>query len=161
MKKLLALLLVVVSLFGPMTIGIEAKTTDYKTFVYAATSKPYSAGNYTEITGQMMLEKAITVKKGKKKTIKAELGPGAKKDLSGKMTTHVRFAVWVYDVVEKERVAVGNIKVGQSYQLPVNKNSNKTYSVQLRPYISTSAWRYFSLDVINAYVKKATFRMVY
>ncbi|MBQ7380658.1 MAG: hypothetical protein IJW69_01090 [Clostridia bacterium] len=161
MKKLLALLLVVLSLLGPMAIGASAATTSYSPFVCGSTSQPYTMASKTKIYGQKMVEKAITVKKGKTKTIKAAIGTGTKYLYSGKMTKYVRFAVWVYDCATKQRVAVGDIKVGETYKLPVNKKAAKTYSVQLRPYISTSAWSAFTLSDINAYVKTAQFCMVY
>ena len=160
MKKFLALLMVLLSLLGTMTLGASAATTRWSAMT--TTSQAYK-NSTTEIRGQKMLEKAITVPKNTKKTIKIELSTGAK-TCDKTLASYVRFAVWVYDCSTGKRVAkIDALKAGTAYQLPTKLLSNKTYSVQVRPYMSQAAWKVRSVQQINAYLYNAAtlFRIVY
>ena len=150
MKKTVSLLLAILcitSIFSLCTVA-SAKNTGYKPL--NTCSSAYTASG--TLRGQTMLEKCVTVKRGEKLVICPQLSTGARQNKS--LASELRFAVWVYDCSTGKRVANVNLKAGESYQLSA-ASAKKTYSVQLRPYMSTTVWKHASLSLVNAYLYSA------
>ncbi len=155
--KISSLLLVVLTLISSMCIGASAASTKTKVM---ATGTAYYAGKTSVMYHQTYCEKSITVKKNKTKTAKAVIETSTTKACSG-LNKYVRFSVWVYDVSTGKRVINTVVKANESFSLPKNTKVNKTYSVQIRPYIHSTAWKYYSLYTINAYLKVAQYKLSY
>lgn len=156
MKKIISIVLVALTMMTLLSISVSAAST--KTKIMATTG--YRGLDKTTVYGQSYVEKALTVKKGKTVAVSAYL-TAATKINSPEMTKYVRFAVWVYDVKTGKRVATNVVSVGETYKLPVDKSAAHTYSVQIRPYIHSSAWQKYSTVYINAYVKSAQYGLTY
>ena len=159
MKKTVSLLLAILcitSIFSLCTVA-SAANTGYKQL--NTCSSAYAADG--TLRGQTMLEKCITVKRGEKWVVCPQLSTGARQNKS--LASEVRFAVWVYDCSTGKRVKTVNLKDGESYQLPTSLTSNKTYSVQVRPYMSATVWNRASRSLVNAYLYSAAsmFRLQY
>ncbi len=145
MKRLMALLVVILSIFASVPMNTMAATTSCKTMTNGRTAY-YSSK--TVMYNQTYIEKCITVKKNNKKKVTPMLTVGSKVT---NLHKYVRFVVWVYDCSNGKRVMNTVVQSGQSVTLPVS-SKNKTYSVQIRPYMHTSAWNKYSTLLINSYV---------
>ena len=154
-KKIVTILLVVCFLLSTLTLVASAATVK-SSYKMICTGTGYKNYNNTNMYGQTMVEKAVTVSKNKVlqinpyTAINTNNGHGLK--------NYVRFTVWVYDINTGKRIK--NIVCNNNGTITWKNNTGKTayLSVQVRPYIAQSAWNNYSYNSINSYIKSTQYQ---
>ena len=165
MKKALSLILALIVAVGVAVVPVSAATT--KSVLMVTGTGGYKNTFDNKCYGQGIAEKCITVKKAKTASVYAVANPIWSSDnkLISVMKDYLRFSVWVYDVNTGVRVNTAVVKAGQKYQLPVDKNKNRTYSVQFRAYMEKGVWtqtkKRVSLSDVNWFLMYSSFYLVY
>lgn len=151
-NRILAILFVITTLVTPCTFSASAASGKSAACAMVCTGSGYKASNRTRMYGQTCVEKYVTVAKNKTLSIKPYIISGTAKSCKN-FVQYMRFTVWVYDINTNKRVL--NTVCSSSSTVYLKNKGKKTahYSIQVRPYVETSAWKKYSNNSINANIK--------
>ena len=153
-KKILAAFLAIICLCGPFYLSASAATVNsaYNMICYNTGYR----NNKTQMYGQSSTEKYI--KLDKNKTLKINPYTAVNTNNGNKLKKYVCFTVWVYDINTGKRLV--NKVCSNDGTISWKNTTGKTVhlSVQVRPYISQSAWKISTYSNINAYIMSTQYR---
>lgn len=154
-RKIIALLMAVCFLLSSFTLAASAATVK-SSYKMICTGTGYNSYNNTNMYGQTMIEKAVTVSKNK--VLQINPYTASNTNNSHKLKKYVRFTIWVYDINTGKRIK--NVVCDNNGAITWKNTTGKTayLSVQVRPYIAQSAWNNYSYNSINAYIKSTQYQ---
>ena len=154
MKRIIALFIAVLCVLSALAPSVSAAkyNAPYKMI---CTQTGYTTNN-TRMYGQTMTEKYVQVSKNK--TLQVNPYTAINTNNKHELKQHVRFTIWIYDINTGKRIV--NVVCNNNGTITWKNTTGKTVhlSVQVRPYIAQSAWRSYSYNSINAYIKSTQYR---
>ena len=142
-------------LLSSLTLVTSAATVK-SSYKMICTGTGYKSFNNTSMYGQTMVEKAVTVSKNK--VLQVNPYTATNTNNSHGLKKYVRFTIWIYDINTGKRIK--NVVCNNNRTITWKNNTGKTayLSVQVRPYISQSAWNNYSYNSVNAYIKSTQYQ---
>ena len=152
MKRVIAFLIAVLCVFSTLAPCVSAAKYDAP-YKMICTRTGYTNNN-TSMYGQTMTEKYVQVSKNKT----LQINPYTATNNKNGLKQYVRFTIWIYDINTGKRIV--NVVCNNNGTITWKNTTGKTVhlSVQARPYIAQSAWRNYSYNSINAYIKSTSYR---